>query len=211
MVELLGARRLEILKHVRFEEVEVFIGGLYELWKNRGGSQRPVRVVLSESLEYLSLNIILRMISGRRYFVGVEMGEEASHLRRVIKDFMYVSGLPAISDFVPFMGWTDHMGTIRRMKKVARELDCIVGKWIEEHKAMRKQRGGADSEKNDFIDVMLSVLGEKPLFGRSPETIVKGTIVVCLIKPLLSLRLNTSNGVLDCSLSFKILILAYLF
>ncbi|KAI4304584.1 hypothetical protein MLD38_040071 [Melastoma candidum] len=180
MVELLGGRRLEILKHVRSEEVEYFIGGLYGMCKGKRGEQ-SVRVVLSELLEHLSLNIILRMISGRRYFVGAELGEEGSHLRQVIKNYMYISGLPAVSDFVPFMGWTDHMGTIRRMKKVAWELDCIVDKWVEEHKAARKARGGKDSDNSDFIDVMLSVLGENPVYGHPPENVIKGTITTIIV------------------------------
>ncbi|KAI4340314.1 hypothetical protein MLD38_025164 [Melastoma candidum] len=150
MVELLGSRRLEILKHVRVEEVESFIEGLYEFWKNSGGS-RPVQVVLSESIEHLSLNIILRMISGKRHFVGAEMGEETSNLRRVIKDFVYVTGLVAVSDYLPFMSWTDHVGTIRKMKEVARDWDCIVGMWVEER--------------------------EDPVHGHTPETILKGEIV----------------------------------
>ena len=60
------------------------------------------------------------------------------------------------------------------MKDVAKELDSIVGIWIEEHK-------GKLNSGRDFIDVLLVKLGDASLFGYSRETVIKATVLVCLL------------------------------
>lgn len=185
--------RLDKLKHVQASEIDTFIKDLYTLCRAntddaRNGSSKVVTI--SHLLELLTLNIIIRMIASKRYFTlsSASTGssadnDEANHLRKVIKDFMYISGFPAVSDLLPFTGWTDCVGTVKTMKRVARELDEIIGKWVEEHKLKRgdDQRGGeAINLREDFIGVMLSVIGEDGLasFGHSPETLIKATVAV---------------------------------
>ncbi|XP_030454906.1 cytochrome P450 CYP82J17-like [Syzygium oleosum] len=195
MLELLSTRRLDNLKHVQASEIDTFIKDLRTLCRTntdnvQNGSSKVV--VISQLLELLTLNIIIRMIASKRYF-GLSSAstgsstddDEASHLRKVIKDMMYISGFPAISDLLPFAGWTDCVGTVKTMKRVARELDEIIGKWVEEHKLKRgdDQRGGAMDVQEDFIDVMLSVIGEEGFasFGYSPETLVKATVMNIIV------------------------------
>ena len=60
------------------------------------------------------------------------------------------------------------------MKDVAKELDSIVGIWIEEHK-------GKLNSGRDFIDVLLAKLGDASLFGYPRETVIKATVLVCLL------------------------------
>ncbi|KAL3725088.1 hypothetical protein ACJRO7_030148 [Eucalyptus globulus] len=195
--ELLSTRRLDNLKHVQASEIDTFVKDLHALCRTnaidaQNGSSKVV--VISQLLELLTLNIIIRTIASKRYFglssastgSSTDDDEEASHLRRVIKDFMYITGFPAVSDLVPFTGWTDCVGTVKTMKRVARELDEIVGKWVEEHKLKREgdQRGEVIGDvKEDFIDVMLSVIGEDGLaqFGHSPETLIKATVVNIIV------------------------------
>ncbi|KAF8014660.1 hypothetical protein BT93_H0461 [Corymbia citriodora subsp. variegata] len=192
MLELLSSRRLDNLKHVQASEIDIFIKDLHALCGTnaddaRNGSSKVV--VISHLLELLTLNIIIRMIASKRYFglSSASTDDEASHLRRVIKDFMYISGFPAVSDLLPFTGWTDCVGTVKTMKRVARELDEIVGKWVEEHKLKRggdrDRREAIDEVKEDFIDVMLSVIGKDGFasFGHSPETLIKATVVNIIV------------------------------
>ncbi|KAF8014656.1 hypothetical protein BT93_H0460 [Corymbia citriodora subsp. variegata] len=195
--ELLNTRRLDDLKHVQASEIDTFIKDLHTLCRTnadnaQNGSSKVV--VISEMLELLTLNIITRMIASKRYF-GLPLAstgsstddDEASQLKEVIRDFMYLFGFPAVSDLLPFAGWTDCVGTVKAMKRVARELDEIVGKWVEEHKLKRggdHERGEViDDVKKDFIDVMLSLIGEDSFakFGHSPETLIKATVVSILV------------------------------
>ncbi|KAF8014661.1 hypothetical protein BT93_H0462 [Corymbia citriodora subsp. variegata] len=186
MLELLSTRRLDDLKHVQASEIDAFIKDLHTLCRAntdnvQNGSSKVV--IISEMLELLTLNIIIRMIANKRYFglssasAGSSINnDEASHLRKVIKDLLYIAGFPAGGPTV---------GTVRTMKRVARELDEIIGKWVEEHKLKRDdaQRGEVISMKEDFIDVMLSAIKEDGFnsFGHSPETIVKATVMNIIV------------------------------
>lgn len=66
-VDLLTARRLDDLGHVRAEEVDGFIKDLYlKSWKCGGDGEEKV-VALSGRIEHLTFNIIVRMLAGRSF------------------------------------------------------------------------------------------------------------------------------------------------
>ena len=74
-------------------------------------------------------------------------------------------------------GWFDFGRHERTMKKTAKELDNIVGEWLEEHK--RKRASGAMARgEQDFMDVMLSVLDGNRLSGYDADTINEATSLV---------------------------------
>nr|GFD16930.1 cytochrome P450 [Tanacetum cinerariifolium] len=61
------------------------------------------------------------------------------------------------------------------MKQAAKELDMVLGKWVDEHVEKRKEYDSDDKEA-DFIDVMLSTLSkDAEVFGFTRETIIKAT------------------------------------
>ena len=179
MLELLSSRRLETLKNVQVIEVDTLIKNLYSLRKcNEPNNQ--AKVVISECIEHLTFNIITKMIVGKRYFGNLNDGNdgEALRIRKIIKEFMHVFGVPVVSDVVPFLGGLEFfLGQVKYIKKIGRELDTLVGSWVEEHTLRRAKSEPID--KPDFIDVMLSVIEDDGMFGHSRETIIKATIVVC--------------------------------
>ncbi|XP_050252566.1 cytochrome P450 CYP82D47-like isoform X2 [Quercus robur] len=175
MLELLSSRRLETLKNVQVLEVDNLIKDLYTLCMSKGHSNQA-KVVISEWIERLTLNIITKMIAGKRYFGNLNDGNdgEAKRIGKIIKEFMYVSGVPVVSDLVPFLGGLEYfLGQVKSMKRIARELDTLVGGWVEEH-AMRRAETELN-DKPDFIDIMLSVIEDDGMFGHTRETIIKAT------------------------------------
>lgn len=74
-------------------------------------------------------------------------------------------------------------GHEKAMKKIAKELDAMVGGWVEEHKR-RRARGDAKGEP-DFIDAMLSVLDGADLGGFDADTVNKATSLVIKHMPSL--------------------------
>jgi hypothetical protein len=87
-----------------------------------------------------------------------------------------------VSDTIPYLGWLDLGGHEKAMKKAAKELDGLLGKWLEEQK--RKRVVGEDKEEKDFMDVMLSVLDGKDVADYDADTINKATCLVRMrIKP----------------------------
>lgn len=175
VVELLSTRRLEMLKSVQVSEVDTLIKDLYSLCNHNDGG--TATVVISEWIERLTLNIITKMVAGKRYFGNAINGEddgEAKRIFKIIKEFMYVSGVPVVSDLIPLLGWVDVQGRLKSIKRIARELDSLAGSWIEEH-----TRKMVKSEKPDFIDVLLSAIDDNSVFGYTRDTIIKATILVC--------------------------------
>ncbi|PSR94941.1 Cytochrome P450 82C2 like, partial [Actinidia chinensis var. chinensis] len=168
--ELLSPKRLETLKHVRTYEIAATVNHINRIAKTSN------KIVLSHLLEQLTLNIIVRMVSGKRYFRRTG-GERDEGFTKVIKEFMYVSGEFSLSDVLPFwpLRLVDSVWKLRNVKRIMRELDAIVRNWIEEHVERRKERGVGDEQ--DFIDVMLSVIGEEGCYGHTRETIIKATIL----------------------------------
>ncbi|KAK4435856.1 Xanthotoxin 5-hydroxylase CYP82C4 [Sesamum alatum] len=65
-------------------------------------------------------------------------------------------------------------GPFKNMKRVSKELDGIIGKWIDEH-MQRRGKGEERKEEQDFIDLMLSAIDDK--FTTPKLTIIKATVV----------------------------------
>ncbi|KAI4354213.1 hypothetical protein L6164_003102 [Bauhinia variegata] len=65
---------------------------------------------------------------------------------------------------------------LKSMKRIARDLDVLVGSWLEEH-VVKWEKNESSDEKQDFIDVMLSVIEEDPTatYGHTRDAIIKGT------------------------------------
>jgi hypothetical protein len=68
-----------------------------------------------------------------------------------------------------------------RYEEVAKELDSILGGWLEEHR-QRRVSGEVKAEgEQDFIDVMLSLeeQGQLSNFQYDADTSIKSTCLVC--------------------------------
>ncbi|TQE12402.1 hypothetical protein C1H46_002055 [Malus baccata] len=178
IVELLSSRRLQALKHVHISEVDSFIKGLYKICKIKGQNGRT-KVMISEWLEHLTLNVITEMIAGKRYFDWGKVGNDSDNegedkrIREMVEEFMLVFGKPVFSDVIGLPDWIDLMGQVKNLKRIAKELDSLLASWIEEHNNARKEIDSKD--KLDFIDVMLSVIEDNSMLGHARETVIKAT------------------------------------
>lgn len=184
-LELLSNRRLDMLKHVRTSELDMGIKELYNLWVQNGGL-RPAGVELNHWLEELTLNVVVRMVAGKRYFgasAKCEDGDEARRCQTAIGQFFHLIGIFVVADALPFLWWLDLQGHEKAMKKTAKELDGILGGWLEEHRQRRGASHGKPEDEGcdeDFIDVMLSLQEEGQLsnFQYSSDTSIKSTCLV---------------------------------
>ncbi|KAM7280017.1 hypothetical protein ACFE04_007151 [Oxalis oulophora] len=171
-LELLSNRRLDMLKHVRISEVEM---GIKELYRSSVENvSRPVVVELKRWLEDLTLNMIVRMVAGKRF---EEDDDESRRCQVAINQFFHLIGIFVLGDALPFLGWLDFQGHEKAMKKTAKELDCILGNWIKEHRERRISEGVNSGTEQDFIDVMLSLQEEGRLSNLQydADTSIKST------------------------------------
>ncbi|KAL6347923.1 hypothetical protein AAG906_037652 [Vitis piasezkii] len=148
-VELLLNRQLELLNHVRDSEVKLFIKELYGQWIQNG--DRPVLVAMKEKCWFLAANVM------------------------ALEDLLYLSGIFMVSDAIPSLGWLDTVrGYTAKMKRIAREVDQVLGSWVEEHR--RKRFSGSMNEAvQDFIHVMLSVIEDGQFSDHDHDTVIKAT------------------------------------
>ncbi|KAL9348750.1 hypothetical protein Peur_060116 [Populus x canadensis] len=182
-LELLSNRRLEMLKHVRASEVDIGIRELYNSWANNSSS--PVVVELKQWLEDLTLNVVVRMVAGKRYFGSAAASDdgEARRCQKAINQFFRLIGIFVVSDALPFLGWLDLQGHEREMKSTAKELDAILEGWLDEHRQKRVSAGIKDEGEQDFIDVMLSLKEEGQLsnFQYDANTSIKSTCLALIL------------------------------
>ncbi|OAY25458.1 cytochrome P450 CYP82D47-like [Manihot esculenta] len=180
VVELLSNRRLELLRHVRDTETNFFIKKLYQEAVKNGGH---AVVEMKERFGELAMNIIAKMVSGKRYFSGNNgiKGEDSRQFCKALEDFMYLTGLFLASDTIPFLGWLDLVkGHVGEMKRTAKELDEVLGRWVKQHREKRI-KGVIKEEEQDFIHVMLSVMDDGEISANEADKIIKGTCLSLIL------------------------------
>ncbi|OVA15436.1 Cytochrome P450 [Macleaya cordata] len=182
--ELLSNTRIELLKHVWDSEISTSIKELYDEvncadTKNKEECGQ-VLVDMKRWFTDLTLNISVKMVAGKRYFGGGSSSKdqgEAERLKKGMRDFFRLVSQFVASDAIPFLEWLDLGGYVREMKSTARELDCLLEGWLEEHKMKRQSKKAGEQ---DFMDVMLSKLEDAELYGFDPDTVNKATCLVDL-------------------------------
>ncbi|XP_010061805.2 cytochrome P450 CYP82D47 [Eucalyptus grandis] len=175
MLELLSNHRLELLKHIRESEVQASINHIYRRCiENYNDAPKKVLVDMKRWFGDITLNVIFRMIVGKRY-----EDEQDEKGRDALREFFDLAGRFIVSDALPILRWFDLDGYEKMMKKTARELDRVVQGWLNEHKIRRnsnKRRGNDKNNDQDFMDVMLSIVDATEEFpGYDADTFIKAT------------------------------------
>jgi len=173
--ELLSNSRLEKLKSVRGIELESAIKNMHDIWREKRDGQGKVLVEMKKWFGELNMNTMLKVVVGKRFIGGVggEDEEEMMSCRGVLRELSQYLGQFLVADALPFLNWLDLGGYKKIMKRVARELDSIFGKWLEEHR--EKRSTGKSIEVKDFIDVMMEVVEDDDIAGYNADTIIKRT------------------------------------
>ncbi|KAL4279698.1 hypothetical protein GQ457_03G039140 [Hibiscus cannabinus] len=170
-IALLSNRRIEILKHVRASEAQVSVKELYKTWLKGKNDSGHASVEMKQWFGDLTLNVILRMVAGKRYFGGGAKGEEARRCQNAIREWFHLLGVFALKDAIPFLGFLDLGGHEKAMKETAKELDNMASEWLQEHKRKRESN---EVTEQDFMDVLLSLLeGTNPAPEFDVDTITK--------------------------------------
>ncbi|CAN1233752.1 Cytochrome P450 CYP82J17 [Linum perenne] len=136
---------------------------------------------MSSSLQHYVLNIITRMVAGKRYFNEKSGGGGGRPIGQVMKEFMLVTGTLVPSDLIPVLGWFGFQGVVKDMKRVSKELDVIMESWVEDHKKKEIVNGGRIDSDSDLIDVMLHEIKDDVAYGHKRETIVKATAMSLIV------------------------------
>ncbi|RDX75782.1 Cytochrome P450 82C2 [Mucuna pruriens] len=184
ILEIFSSYRLEKLKHVRDTETYSLVKDLYSsISSAKKNVKSSTQVPISNLLEHMTFNIIVRMIAGKR-FGGDTINKEdneAWRLRKAIKDATYLFGVFVPADAIPSLSWFDFQGYVSFMKRTAKEMDLILDKWLEEHVRMRGEERDGKCE-SDFMDVMISTFEEQDdFYGYKREIVIKATSVLLIL------------------------------
>ncbi|KAH6765412.1 cytochrome P450 [Perilla frutescens var. hirtella] len=166
-LELLSHRRIDMMSHIRASELQTSLKQLYDLCAN------GETVDMKQWFGDLTLNTSVRMIGGKRFNESSSDGR--SRQKDLMRDFMHFFGVFVLSDAIPSLAWLDLQGHQRSMKRVARELDDLVGEWLEEHKEKRKTTEYKSEHEEDFMDAMLTIMEDADFPQFEEDTIIKAT------------------------------------
>ncbi|KAH6791445.1 cytochrome P450 [Perilla frutescens var. frutescens] len=172
-LELLSHRRIDMMSHIRASELQASLKQLYNLWAN------GETVDMKQWFGDLTLNTSVRMVGGKRRDGGGRERRSGEEIHKMMREFFHYFGVFVLSDAIPSLAWLDLLGQERSMKRAAKDLDDLVGEWLEEHKEKRKttryKPSVVDDEEEDFMDAMLTVMEGADFPQFEQDTIIKAT------------------------------------
>ncbi|XWS14771.1 hypothetical protein CRYUN_Cryun35bG0036900 [Craigia yunnanensis] len=187
-LQLLSTNSLQLLYDTRLDEVRSLLRKLYK--------DQDRMVELKSALFELMLNVIMRMIAGKRYYGdNVAEVEEANRFREIMRESFLLAGASNMADFFPLLKWAGK--NEKRMINLHKKRDAFTQELIEECRS--KMNNGksylSTDKKKNMIEVLLSLQEEEP------EN-YKDVTIRSLMMVLLLAGTDTSAGTLEWAMSF---------
>ncbi|KAJ0980242.1 hypothetical protein J5N97_008497 [Dioscorea zingiberensis] len=183
-LELFSTLRLNSFSSMRRDEVLSLVKSLVK--DSKHGAM--TKVVLRPRLFELSLNIMMRMIAGKRYYGDDEVKdkEEGEKFKEIVEETFRVSGNSNLCDFLPFLRYFGYGGMERRVVRLHEKRDAFLQELIEKHKEIRRTRddhvhAGDHCEGEGIkavIHVLLGLQVDDPDYYT--DEIIKGVVVMML-------------------------------
>ncbi|KDP45416.1 hypothetical protein JCGZ_09665 [Jatropha curcas] len=174
-LEIFSTTRLNSFQSIRQDEVRILLKNLF------ANSQTSfTKMEMRSRLSGLSFNIILRMISGKRYFgAEVENLEVAKRFGDIARETTAVSGASNPGDFLPFLQWIDFKGLKKTMVRLHKDWDEFCQGLIDEHRKNKNSSSQERGRSKTLIDNMLSLQESEP--KSYSDEIIKGLILNLII------------------------------
>ncbi|KAK3011695.1 hypothetical protein RJ639_011645 [Escallonia herrerae] len=188
-VEILSAHRLHALQAIRADEVRLTLRRLFL-------NGKPAVEMKSVFFEMM-LNVMMRMIAGKRYY-GERAGEaeEARRFREIVMETFRVAGATNAADFLPLVRWMGVGGLEKRLVALQVKRDAFVQGLVDERRGGGCSGGGDEAEGRNktMIEVLLGLQAEEPEYYT--DEIIKGIML-----NLLAAGTDTSAGTMEWTLS----------
>ncbi|PWA59421.1 cytochrome P450 mono-oxygenase [Artemisia annua] len=183
-IEILSIHRLNEFHDIRVDEGKLLVRKLV----SSCSSSVNVKSVLYE----LMLNVMMRMISGKRYFGGdipVVIKEEGIQFSKILDDSFLFAGAAHIGDNLPILIWLGVNGLGNKLVELAKRRKVFFQELIEQ---LRKSKGV--NKKKTMIEVLLSLQESDPDYYT--DDMIQSFILV-----ILSAGTDTSAGTMEWALS----------
>lgn len=157
LMELFSAKRLESYEYIRVEELNSVLRGMYELSLTRKA------ILLKDHLSTLSLNVISRMVLGKRY---LDEGESSTlnpdEFKKMLDELFLLNGVFNLGDWISCLKYFDVQGYVKRMKCLAKKFDRFMEHVLDEHNA-RREKEKENWVAKDMVDVLLELADDPTL------------------------------------------------
>ena len=148
-------------------------------------------ILLRDYLYELNLNIISRMVLGKKY---VEKGQSGfmfswEEFKTLVDEFFWLNnGFGNIGEAFPLLNFLDLQGYIKRMKDFSMKFDRFLEHVLKDHEERRK--GIENYVATDMVDVLLQLAEDPSLEVKLYRHCVKALIQVYMCVELISLLVN---------------------
>ncbi|XP_074279115.1 cytochrome P450 81Q32-like [Silene latifolia] len=174
-LELFSTVRLNMLSEIRAEEMRSLVKGLFVV-----GKEGCVKVELRPRFSELTFNIIMRMVTGKRYFGGEVGVEESKVFRDIVREVFELSGASNPVDFFPLLKWVPFQKMEAKMLAVRKKMDAFLNGLIEECRRIRNDTSADEGNNRKAMIYRLLDLQESDPSNYSDQ-IIKGIIMIMVI------------------------------
>ncbi|KAJ0795324.1 putative cytochrome P450 [Helianthus annuus] len=161
-LEILSANRIREFEPIRDDEVRLMVRKLY-----RSSSKQGTMVQVKSMLIDLTLNAMMRMISGKRYYYSsddvptVEEKEKAHDFREIVDEVSKVMGATHVGDYLPMLRWLGVTKLEERLITLQAKRDMFLQELLEELKGSVKNSSDGKQKKN-MIQMLLYLKQTEP-------------------------------------------------
>lgn len=148
----------------------------------------------------LTLNVLMRMIAGKRYYgEDVTEVEAAREFREIVSETFRLGGATNMLDFLPVLKWVGFKGIEKKMKVLHGKRDRFIQSLIEESRKEMKSRDGCGDEgrKKTLIEVLLTLEQTEPEYYTDK-------VIKSLMLTILTAGTDTSSGTMEWALSLLV-------
>ncbi|KAJ0785702.1 putative oxidoreductase [Helianthus annuus] len=185
-IEVLSIHRLNEFHDIRVDEARLLIRKLLSSF-NSGSSQVKMKNVFYQ----LTLNVIMRMISGKGYFGGdnPELEEEGKRFREMLEETFVLAASSNIGDYMPAVfSWFWLNGLEKKLIKLQEKREAFFQGLIEQ---FRKSKGTEDAnKKKTMIELLLTLQETEPEYYT--DTMIRNFVLA-----LLAAGSDTSAGTME--------------
>lgn len=197
-LEILSSHRLQTLHEIRVDEVKLMLKRLFSASENK--KSVDMKALFFE----LMLNVMMRMIAGKRYYgENVREVEEAKRFREIVEETMRLGGASNMGDFLPVLRWLKVEKTEKALRVLQESRDQFMQELIKGFRSAKEaENGGGDAgetgeKKKTLIEVLLTLQEKEPEY-------YKDEIIRSLMLVLLSAGTDTSMGTMEWALSLML-------
>ncbi|KAK8919333.1 Cytochrome P450 81F1 [Platanthera zijinensis] len=195
-VEVLSGHRLSFFSDVREAEARAFVRRLFRDASSPGRDFKTVQ--LKQRLFGLTMNMIMMMMVGKRYYGEVEANERQSQLfEEMMEESFTLAGASNVGDFLPWpLGWFARLGVKSKLAQIHNYRDRLMQTLIDEQ---RKRRGAEEEEEEEaghstVIESLVSLQKSQP--QHYTDLFIK-----CICLSLLSAGTDTSANTVEWAIS----------